>query len=375
MTHGSMLWGAALYNNGSPILSNEEIKQQRKTPLSAEQLTLATRVGQLLGESNSSDDAMDIDDRSAHFGVILATPGKTGSFFEETKYRNFGLKRLGFSSFHFSRNVARASVEDPLLLALMEAILHTPNTLRTHQVLARRLGCPLMRFNYWRPFQRYRMLCCVVMKKNGGSLITAFGHPLVWPAFEGGEGIVDIFVSFRAGVIPVNPDSIKLITYPMCDRVLVDINCRFVQTKDDFIDPSPHKPSIVIEPVPLDETNYTGPMHLLNEPIYNPDEIDTPAPTTKHSGADWIEELGGKAFLRGQHTLHGLADTRDERHAMSLIGYRSWAAYWDHRTNQYVTQSGAGPRQDDRMNGTNSSNTWNGLENQFPERPQIALLT
>lgn len=248
---------------------------------------------------------------------------------------------------------------------MMLALFLARNTLRTHQVLAQRAGIQLLRLNYWRPFQRYRMLSITCMRGGNRTLVTGFGHAIVTPSMEGIEGYVNMTVQFRSGIIPVTPDRMRLLPNIICDKLLSELNCNFVRSTEEFCDDAPNKPSVVALPVPIDETRYAFPMHMLNRNIYKPNDPSGPSVLSKHSAVDVLRELAGDQHLDDMLAINSNADMWQPL-TLSFVGHRSCAHYWKSRLGSYISIPGTGPRGALNRNVPEAAGVWSGMAEKFP---------
>ncbi len=327
-----------------------------------------------------SFDAMDIDEPrssrpavSFEFGVFDPAHPKANTQSQAT-YNMSTFAGESTTSINRVAHFYQTTSLDQVHQGVMRMLLETPNTLRTHQVLASKLGIGLMRLNYWRIFQRYRMLCVSMLRAGERTLAVLFGHQVVTPNLNGAEQYVNIVVQFRAGVVPRSPNSMKLISYPICDKLISDINVQFVRSKEDYLSISTHKPSVVVIPVPIDETLYNFPLHIQNKDIYHISDPSSVNPLNKHSGSDLHTSFVGSQFLLRQSSNSKSADIYDQP-MLSLIAYKSWSLILDFRTGKWEDIAGDGPRGESHCNGTNSASVWAGVGRLFPEQPHIKLIS
>jgi hypothetical protein len=240
-----------------------------------------------------------------------------------------------------------------------DLLLRAPNRLDVHQQFILHCGIQFFRLNFWRPFQRYRMLAVTAMKGGPNTLLTAFGHQIVTPTMRGIEGFVAIVAQFRSAVIPRAPEKISLLPYSFCDRVISEINTRMCQSAKELQMDHTRKPSVVVEVVPLDETNYDFPMHFFK------DDIHDMSPLSKHSGVDLLLERFNPEWVQDQAAAVSGTHLYQSDIKMSFVGHRSWKLDWDQARNDYTAVVGTGPRRHSCMNSTDAADVWNGQSLRF----------
>jgi hypothetical protein len=255
---------------------------------------------------------------------------------------------------------------DPLTSIVFIALISAENTWRTHEVLARKLGIQLVRLNFARPFQRYRMLSIAACRGGGAAYKTAIGHPLVNSSMQGIQGYLQIVASFRLAVLPIEPAFTRLLPHVICNGFLGGCNTDYVRTGDEFRLASPHKPSVIVLPVPIDETLYHFPVHGLNGDIYPHDQLAVNVPLFKHSGAQTLMALGGNSHWHA--TVNAAWENWDytsDKLYMSLAWHRGHAWLWDPLQRRYVEQAGTGPRGASQRCYPSSAPTWAGHGSKF----------
>ncbi len=257
---------------------------------------------------------------------------------------------------------------DPLVAIVMAALCHTSNSYPTHHLLARRLGIQLFRINYWRPFQRYRMHSIVGLK-SGETLLTPIGHSIVNVAEAGIEGYLNLVVSFRCNVVPIQPKYLAMLCHSVCAGFIGGCDTQFVRTREDAQDNSPGKPSVLALPVPIDETAYHYPLHLLNDDIYPDDERDQNFALYKHSSADLAAFILDEQWARQQNLLHNSPNmTLAGLGAIGLspVGFKSHV--WHKSGKALIPTPGTGPRGETVMCEPGSAKVWGGMSSKFSQQ-------
>lgn len=306
---------------------------------------------------DNSGDAMDIDGGS--FGARNAPPNFT--LFDETRAGSFPIYTARKNTIF-----SKVSGNDAYKLILTE-IGMSYFSLGNVENLARRYGMQLFRMNYWRPFQRYRMLHMVATVRGPSTMITGFASPLVHPSMQGMEGYINIIAQFFSATIVTQPRNIRFIPNVFANGMLSDINTNFVRSTYDFENESPHKPSTIPVPVPMDESVYTFPQHMFNYDLMHPRDRNARSPLAKHSGADLI-----RARIGDEKTEYLLAAsyTPDPMNAMplSVVGHRSWCLHHDLGTGRYVNKPGTSPRGQAKHNSIQAAQVWAGASVRFADQ-------
>lgn len=257
---------------------------------------------------------------------------------------------------------------DMLTSIVFFALCRATNSLRTHVTLAKKLGIPLVRLNFARPFQRYRMLSIAACRGGGATYKTAIGSTLVNTSMQGVQGYIQIIASFRMAVLPIEPAFTRLLPHVLCNGFLGGCNTQYVRNADEFKMASPHKPSVLVMPVPIDETLYHFPVHAFNKEIYPRDDLTIRVPLFKHSG-DWaLRALLGNDFDDYMHSVESAWENWDYTNnalLMSLAWHRSHTWTFDTMRNTYVANTGTGPRAMTERNVPGAAITWAGHGSKF----------
>lgn len=306
----------------------------------------------------ASDDAMDIDGESfgAHNYVAQAVDGDDAPYL-------IRIERM--------RQADAISGNDAYKLILQE-VGKSVFSLGNVENLARRYGIQLFRMNYWRPFQRYNMLHMVACIRGPSTMITGFASPIVHPSMQGMEGYINIVAQFFSAAIVTQPRNIRLIPNVFANGLINDINTSFVRSRDDMRSQSPHKPSTIPSPVPMDESIYQFPMHMFNHDTYHIRDRMNRSPTSKHSGADHIRVRMGSDLA---NNAVASSQSPDPLRAMpiSIVAHRSWCLHHDLGTGRYVQIPGTSPRAYGKHNGTQAAAVWAGDAVRFADQPQFTV--
>ncbi len=239
--------------------------------------------------------------------------------------------------------------------------------------LADRWGIHLFRFNYWRPFQRYRMMNAIGMQHGPQTMITAFSSPIVYPSMQGMEGYINIMAQFFSAAIVREPKNFVCYPNVFCGGLRSDINVQFVRTVAEFRSMNSHKPSVLAEIVPLDETTLNFPTHMLNEEVAPDRDANYGNPLSRHSGADLLAQMGGRSYLE-RMDAKALENDVFEPVNMSLVGHRSWSLEFDIQTKRYNSIPGTGFRPHANQNEASvAAKVWAGMSSKFTNVPEFTV--
>ncbi len=238
--------------------------------------------------------------------------------------------------------------------------------------LVKHWGIRLFRFNYWRPFQRYRMSSAVGMVAGPSTMVTGFSSPIVSPGMQHMEGYINVVAQFFSAAIVREPDNFVHFPNIFCSRILADINVRFVKSTVDLRAVGSHKPSVVAEPVPLDERNYESPMHYMNHDVANNRDSQAHSPLSKHSGADLMIEFADLEWLTRLDNANVNGDMYMAS-PMSLIGHRGWSLR-PQKNGTYTSMPGTGPRGEANRNEASfAAKVWSGDSIRFTQHPTFTV--
>jgi hypothetical protein len=320
-----------------------------------------------------NDDAMDID-------------GETTSSFKTSGKATFGAYK--------HENVEKLFAEYPLLETRLKVVTNNgdgdKDALRYRNIyqmlalsefnydnvysLSKRYGIQLFRLNYWRPFQQYQTLHMIAMVSGPQTMVTGFASPLVHPSMQGMEGYINIIAQYFSALIVTQPKNVRLIANVIMQGLRMDINTSCITGRDDFMSNAPHKPSVVPEVVPLDETQYQFPLHYMGYDIYHPNDANARSPFSKHSGRDLLVEYAGRDYLNAMFTAASEGDPMTAI-PMSLIGFRSWVLHYDKKIGRYNIIPGTGPRGRSSFNAVESAAVYAGDAVRFPSNPHYTVAT
>ena len=175
-----------------------------------------------------------------------------------------------------------------------------------------------------------------------------------------------IIAQFYAVTLSLEPQMTELFAHVLCDGFLGGRNCAPITRQREFLDGRLNKPSILPLPVPIDETEYHYPMHLLNGDIYDKSyEQAVDVPLFKHSMELTVRALGG-GLSKNNNSNWTVAVQSRWRHwdfyndnlAMSLVLHHSSAVYMDANSKSLVQKEGSGPRRSVNKQWPDSCKTW-----------------
>ncbi len=254
---------------------------------------------------------------------------------------------------------------DDLTAIVMLALESADNSPFTHIVLAQKLGVSLFRLNYWRPFQRYRMLSVAGLIGGGQTYKTAINHAFTNVASAGIEGYLQIVATFRMRVLPVNPKTTDILVNVIANGIVGSINTHICRSQQEAHSDELVKPSILAAPVPIDEDKYSYPLHMTNLDVYSQGEHNGNIPLFKHSSAAYFELFLGKSWLSTQQGYTDNSHFASEPAYVSLVGWLG--ASW-HRGigGVAMAQGGIGPRGECRFNVPSAAAAWAGHGSKFP---------
>jgi len=240
--------------------------------------------------------------------------------------------------------------------------------------LYKRYGIQLFRFNYWRPWQRYRMYHMIAMIPGPRTAVTGFAQPIVSPSMQGMEGYINIVGQFWSAFIVTQRENIRLIPNVVAAGLLANINTDFVRTRDEWISESPIKPSTVVEVVPLDETKYNWPLHMTEQPTLAPGDLNERSPHLKHQGKDLMIQFASATLLSAVWS-DSLENDVTTSAPMSLVGHRGWYMHLDKRLGRYNIIPGTSPRGKSIHNSVEAAEVWAGGAVRFATTPHYTLPT
>jgi hypothetical protein len=347
------------FGNGRVELVTMRAMAQNR-PIPANEMKAAARAR---GELNNADDAMDIDggDHPPSFGAPLRLlPNAIAPM-----HATFPLlvERLKGSYF-------RTTDEVQIFHRLMTAHFSHDNC----YALYKRYGIQLFRFNYWRPWQRYRMYHMIAMIPGPRTAVTGFAQPIVSPSMQGMEGYINIVGQFWSAFIVTQRENIRLIPNVVAAGLLANINTDFVRTRDEWISESPIKPSTVVEVVPLDETKYNWPLHMTEQPTLAPGDLNERSPHLKHQGKDLMIQFASATLLSAVWS-DSLENDVTTSAPMSLVGHRGWYMHLDKRLGRYNIIPGTSPRGKSIHNSVEAAEVWAGGAVRFATTPHYTLPT
>jgi hypothetical protein len=309
--------------------------------------TLFARAG------TSHVDAMDVD-APLPLGVDVRDGGRMPGYATMSRDR---------------RTYLQAKHMDALTSLVFAGLCGLPNSWKSHAVLAQKLGIQLVRLNFARPFQRYRMLSIAACSGGGRTYKTAVGHTVVNTSMQGVQGYIQIVASFRMAILPIEPAFTALLPHVLCDGFIGGCNTQYVRTPEEFQMESPHKPAVVVMPVPVDETQYHFPVHALNGDIYPRDDAALRVPLFKHSGYWTVRALAPAHYFAHVRAAWDNWDYTNDSLIMSLAWHRGHAWAWDSVQARHIAQNGTGPRATTEKNVPHAAATWAGHGSKFDKTP------
>jgi hypothetical protein len=344
------------FGNGKVELVTMRAMSQNR-PLPSHEMSAATRARQSL---NNESDAMDIDGDGDYTFGVLPTKRTVGIGGDYNEYPIL-VRRLKNSQF-------KDQHEQDIFYRLMTAHFSLDNCYS----LSKRYGLQLFKFNYWRPWQRYRMYHMIAMIPGPGTAVTGFSQPIVCPSMQGMEGYINIVGQFWSAFIVTQPENIRLIPNVITAGLLTTINTEFVRTRDDWKSDSPIKPSTVVEVAPLDETKYNWPLHMLEKQTLAPGDLNENSPYLRHRGKDLLVQIAGGSFLNDHWSMALDSDSMAPL-PMSLVGHRSWYMHMDKRLGRYNIFPGTSPRGKSLHNGVEAAEVWAGGAVRFTITPHFTV--
>ncbi len=338
-----------------PLVSNNAAFDARDISSDAE-----LKFAALAGRRAAAGDAMDIEEHTpAKQGwmdrFLAQTASLSAMWLPDAVAGTIG----GNGRLEFIREL------DALTAIVMTALCLSKNCPRTHIELANRVGASLFRLNYWRPFQRYRMLSVSGLVGGGATFKTAINHAFSNLAASGVEGYLMIIATFRMRVLPQNPQFTDILLNVICDGFFGGCDVRFCTSQDEASADLVVKPSIIPVVVPYEETHYYFPQHMLNWDVYTQSERnDGNVPLFKHSGADQLKAFFSETFLTTQQAV------TDEAYLGSRPAVASLVAHCSHRWyrgdgDRLISQPGTGPRGEARVNVPSAAQVWSGGNMKF----------
>jgi hypothetical protein len=360
-THLGSGKSVADFANGSVRLMTT-LDKSLERPLPATELKSATKAHR--SQAVDDNDAMDIDAPVTFKGRNTATFGARDPDVFAKKYGKGDMKSYPVLERRINAFKGSGNEDYDHILAIFAIAKFSYVNV---YALAKRYGIQLFRMNYWRPFQQYRMYHMIAMVAGPQTMVTGFASPIVHPSMSGMEGYINIVAQFFSAVIVAQPDNVCLIPNAICQGLLADINTEFVRTLGEIKSAAPHKPSTMAEVVPLDETKYQFPLHMLNQDCFHPNDPNAKSPFSKHSGAPLLEEFATPQYLSSVFATSVTADPMT-RLPMSLIGHRSWAMY-PKANGVHTIVPGTGPRAKSSFNAIESADVWAGNAVRFPSVP------
>lgn len=310
-------------------------------------------------QSSNVEDAMDIDGPPAFAARGQATFGAYGprEIPADSRERAYPIlvKRLDASPFKGHADL------DAIYYLLGRSYFSHKNVYS----LQKNFGLQIYRLNFWRPWQRYRMYHMIAMVRGPQTMVTGFASPIVHPAFQGMEGYINIVAQFFSALIVAEPKNVKFIPNVMAAGLLTDINTQFVRSNEECMSQNVHKPSTIAEPVPLDETKYQWPLHIMNKDSSHYDDPQAASPYLLHSGSPLMQKLLGVNYLQRSWAASIEADPMTQMD-ISLVGHRSWAMYLDKRLGRYNLIPGTSPRGQNYHNACQAAAVWAGAAVRFP---------
>jgi hypothetical protein len=258
------------------------------------------------------------------------------------------------------------------------AVCSMPNTYATHAYWARKFGVALLRLNYLRPFQRYRMFSMAACADGGVSYRTPISQAIVNTSMSGIDSYVTVIAQFRLGVLVLDKLTTAYIPNVACGGILGGINTLPVKNVEEFFSNATNRPGIVVLPTSVTETRYNFPMHPLNMDIFDSAEEGQNVPFFKHSmtlpllahaGLPIVDDGYGPTT---QHTSSVIAawtawDPLQNSHHMSMLWHQSGAAYFNPKKESWYGKNGKGPRGNNALNGPDAAPTWAGMNTKFPK--------
>jgi hypothetical protein len=148
-------------------------------------------------------------------------------------------------------------------------------------------------------------------------------------------------------------------------------DCQYIRTQREFMYAGHNKPSVLVLPVPLDETVYHYPLHATNGDIYRAEERLGNVPLFKHSMALTYQAMAGfdSNWIARAEARYANWDFHNEGLVASHVWHHSWGAYMNAETRSIGAKAGTGPLGDISMHHPRSAGVWAGIDAVFAKEP------
>jgi len=207
----------------------------------------------------------------------------------------------------------------------------------------------------------------IVMKKGPDTMMTPMSRFDVMVSKED-RGIFHIGSSFYCGTVRANPQGIAMIPYCIPDRFIGGKNVTFMTAPEEWTVENPLKPSLVCLPIPVSESNFGSPIHMLNEETYLRPGIDLDNHYRKYSSWEFYQSIFSEKNTSMVEAMHAERQRYWQSVDISQVGHICCRTFLDEHSLERIEKEGVGPGCDRRMNMPGAEKTLNGQSTYFPQR-------
>lgn len=304
MRNGGNSLTAMVPVSGNYLTTAAEIRYNNQVPGTTR---VATAVRAALGlAASGDDDAMDIDEPSAHSTAAFLHKGQLESGDLKKKIKRSeadGLtitvgkdkasEKTGYTWKMFAEGQDRC--ENDLQRFFYAMIVRAPFTKQTCVDLAN-AGVELFRVAAFKINIHFLVDSIALTHAGYETMQMALGHCIVLTGVDADAGYLTVNAQFHAGVLCWKPEYMAMIPFAIGNRILGGRNNNPVRSQLEMFADYPGRPSIIFVPLPHNETRYNYPLSLNNEPVYAAPNTEGVAAFRKGSWRDMLNVFAGDYY-------------------------------------------------------------------------------
>lgn len=228
------------------------------------------------------------------------------------------------------------------------------------------------------------MFSCIAMKRGIDTTFTVFSRSSVITYIDGKSGQITAAAQFSHGTVRRNPKGVSIIPYAIPSAFIGGMGIEYINDPEQFwgLTNDRMRPSILSLLLPVTENNYSCPLQLNNDPVYQaPDDHETANPLRKHSADSFLTYWLSKGEdtegfdLNEVSTLLSKREDYYEYAPLCLVLGRGPVWYYNPNTQEYdACIEGTGARGEPRMNIPGAYYVWHGVRQYYPEKLLRKLL-
>lgn len=236
---------------------------------------------------------------------------------------------------HLMNNISRPEVQ-----YVYVRLLNAPFNFHLCRALAK-ADCELVRFLYYKGFIDETCSTGVLTRAGPDTLVTAMSMASATSGIDPVERFFTMRATVRYGILPVGKENMSLIPYAVAETFNGGRNNTFIRTREDAMNRSADRASLLALPVPVSETRYVYPLSMNRDVVYLAPDSSGVQPLTKTSATDYL-----RAFL-GEDEMENLALTTPSpsHYDLMQIGLQAHNActWYPTGPGRYEAMAGTGP--------------------------------